>query len=434
MKIILMKRFAIVGLIVCLALNCLTSIFSAEPVYSTQKNFDYHVRGGIGNTLKKLESGEEVRVAYLGGSITAASGYRIKTSKWLQENWSKVKIHEINASVSGTGSMLGVYRIEHDVLQYRPDLLFVEFAVNDGGTPPTSIWRQMEGIIRQTWLANPKTDIVFIYTFCVPFDKALIKGDLPQSASAMEMLADFHHIPSINFMNRVFRMKQEGKLIYTPSGEDKPGVLVFSKDGTHPGDEGHELYLKDIQQAFEAMKNIAPVDHRGELDRFYVKDAIGDAKMYSITESMLKGDWRKLTPKDRFYHFTNQLDEIWTTEEPGASLSFRFKGTEVLLYDIVGPNAGEIQVTIDGVTQQKPVPRFDTYCIVHYSFRITTMLLAQNLDPNIIHEVQLELRGGKPDRSWFAKQGNFPLNELESEKFQGNHLWFGKILVRGELK
>ena len=42
-------------------------------------------RGGLPNVFRKLETGGEVRIAYLGGSITEAAGWRVLSRKWLKE-------------------------------------------------------------------------------------------------------------------------------------------------------------------------------------------------------------------------------------------------------------------------------------------------------------------------------------------------------------
>jgi lysophospholipase L1-like esterase len=60
----------------------------------------------------------------------------------------QLTVTEIVAGLPGTGSNLGACRLERDVLRHRPDLLFVEFAVNDTGSPPERIERSMEGIVR----------------------------------------------------------------------------------------------------------------------------------------------------------------------------------------------------------------------------------------------------------------------------------------------
>ena len=80
--------------------------------------------------------------------------------------------------------------MEHDALRHNPDLLFVEFATNDGRAAPEAIWRSMEGIVRQTWKKNPATDIVFAYTITEAMKQDYLAGTCNRAASAMEQLAD----------------------------------------------------------------------------------------------------------------------------------------------------------------------------------------------------------------------------------------------------
>src|ERR1700722_14407690 len=97
-------------------------------------------RGGLPNFFAKLERGDSVRICYLGGSITAQEGWRPLTLKWFQQQYPGDSISQINAAIGGTGSDLGVLRLRHDALDKKPDLLFVEFAVNDAGAPPEQIY------------------------------------------------------------------------------------------------------------------------------------------------------------------------------------------------------------------------------------------------------------------------------------------------------
>lgn len=108
-------------------------------------------RDGLPNFLSKAaKQGANLKVGYLGGSITAQPGWRPKTLAMFAEMYPQAKFTEINAAIGGTGSDLGVFRLKQDVLDHNPDLLFVEFAVNDGGADPEQVIRCMEGIVRQT--------------------------------------------------------------------------------------------------------------------------------------------------------------------------------------------------------------------------------------------------------------------------------------------
>ncbi len=117
---------------------------------------EVHVRKGVGNFLAKLKAGKPVTVAYFGGSITEMNGWRNMTTDWLRKANPKAEVTEVHAAIGGTGSGLGVFRLGHDALAKNPDLLFVEFATNDGGAPAEAIWRNFDGIVQQTWRKNPK--------------------------------------------------------------------------------------------------------------------------------------------------------------------------------------------------------------------------------------------------------------------------------------
>jgi hypothetical protein len=134
------------------------AVQAAEPLA------ECHARGGLPNVFAKLEKGGEVRVAYLGGSITDAEGWRVLSRQWFAQQYPKAQVQEIRATICGTGAELGACRLTHDVLQFKPDLLFVEFAVNGAGRNEQRVFQTMEGIIRQTWRANPLTDVCFVST------------------------------------------------------------------------------------------------------------------------------------------------------------------------------------------------------------------------------------------------------------------------------
>ena len=125
-------------------------VFAAPAYTGPAQAQEVRARAGVGHFMEKVKAGKEVTVAYLGGSITSMNGWRNLTTDWLRATYPQAKFKEVHAAIGGTGSNLGVFRVAHDALQHNPDLLFVEFATNDGGAQPQAIWRSMEGIVRQT--------------------------------------------------------------------------------------------------------------------------------------------------------------------------------------------------------------------------------------------------------------------------------------------
>ena len=393
-------------------------------------------RGGLGNVFAKLDAGQPVSIAYFGGSITAAGGWRPKTFAWFKQTWPNAKLTEINAAIGGTGSDLGVYRFKHDVLDHHPDLIFVEFAVNDGGAAPENIWRSMEGIVRQTWQQDPAIDLCYVYTFVVGFAGDLGRGLCPRAASADEKLAEYYHIPAINVALRTVELQREGKLVYKtrernsdPVPPATPGIIRFTDyDGVHPTDEGHNVYRDVIVKALEELRP-GSKPGRHELTAPFVADNWVDAKMVPFQPAMFQGDWQQL-PKDNQFvkSFGGRMYDLWQGSKPGSTITVKFKGTAIKFYDLLGPDAGQVLVTVDGQQRPRPVARFDSYCSYH---RLATLVLAEGL-PDGVHEVKIQIHPDQPDRTSVTKIEG-PKPGFDPRKYDGTAIRVGAILLRGEL-
>ena len=91
----------------------------------------------MGNTyrltqkLAAAENGESLTVAYLGGSITEGKNYTTPFSNYLKNTFAKGSFKEINAGLSGTSSVVGLVRSEKQIVEQKPDIIFLEFSVND---------------------------------------------------------------------------------------------------------------------------------------------------------------------------------------------------------------------------------------------------------------------------------------------------------------
>lgn len=398
---------------------------------------EFMPRGGLPNFLGKLGSGGDVRIAYFGGSITAADGWRSQTLKWIQQQFPQAKVFEINAAIGGTGSDLGVFRLRRDVLDHHPDLLFVEFAVNDAGAPPEQIHRCMEGIVRQTWRAFPEADICFAYTIAGNMLETTQSGKLPRSVAAMEQLAEHYRIPSINFGLEVARLEREGKLIFKgtkPTTEAERaalgGKMVFSSDAVHPfSDTGHELYSQAAARAIERLRNSPGKPTAHGLAEPFRPDHWEAAQLVPLKQAFFSSGWILLNPATNgpARSFRNRLPEMWTASQPGETMEFRFRGTAAAIYDLLGPDCGQLRLIFDG-SDKGLKPRFDSFCTYH---RLGMMWIGSGLS-NTTHSVKLAIAPEPLDKPKILAQRNEKMDRLE--RFQGRAWYAGALLLVGELE
>ena len=396
-----------------------------------------HPRKGLPNFFEKANTaGAEVKIGYLGGSITAQPGWRPKTLAYFQQSYPKAKFSEINAAIGGTGSDLGVFRLKQDVLDHKPDLMFVEFAVNDGGASPEQIFRCMEGIVRQTWKTLPECDICFVYTVTEALVPAMLEGKFQRSASAMEKIADFYGIPTIHMGMEVAKLAKEGKLVWKaklPKTEEEKkaleGKFVFAPDSVHPHVEtGHELYLAAIVRSQEPIKAASKTTGAHVLDKPFIATNYEQAKLLPITAATLSKGFSLLDPKtdDFGKRWANRMTTLHKGSQPGETLTFKFKGTRCSIYDIIGPDCGQVNITLDD-QPAKIVPRFDAYCTYH---RLSALVIGSDLEDKV-HTVKIEIDSKQPDKAAIlAKNGN---KIDKPERFDATAFYPGAILLVGEL-
>lgn len=413
----------------------LCAFAAASDDFPLRDATECRARGGLPNVVAKLEAGGPVHIGYLGGSITAQPGWRPKSLAWFQAQYPKAEVSEINAAIGGTGSGLGVFRIDQDVLQYQPDLLFVEFAVNDNGLEPDSIFRSMEGIVRKTWRANPSTDICFVYTIAENMLPTFAEGKFPRTASVFEAIADHYGIPSIHMGYDVAKQTREGTVVFTApqpkTDEEKAaleGKVLFSGDGVHPyPDGGHDLYLAAIARSMAAIGAAGSPGPHG-LVAPIKPDNWENAILVPLDRATLSTGWEKLDPEtvDIAKRFHNRLPDLWRATAPGESITFKFKGTYAAIYDLVGPDCGQVTVQVDGGDPEVR-PRFDAYCTYH---RLASLVVASDL-PDGEHTVTLTIHPDQPDKAKILSQRNEKIDD--PARFDGTAWYAGGIMVLGEL-
>ncbi len=138
-------------------------------VFSTGNN------ARIKEALQKAREGKDVSLAYIGGSVTEGGGYNPNSACYAEVSATAFakkygvdggkNVHFINAGMSGTPSDIGIIRYNRDVVgrlpegSSHPDILFIEFAVNDSGCETKG--GAYEGLIRQALRSGSAVVLVF---------------------------------------------------------------------------------------------------------------------------------------------------------------------------------------------------------------------------------------------------------------------------------
>ncbi len=349
-------------------------------------------RSTLHNSARRFRERGQGRVAFIGGSITEMNGYRPKVCATLQQEFPDTKFDFVNAGISSTCSTTGAFRLAKDVLSKgQIDLLFVEFAVNDdqdANHTPTECMRGMEGIARRALAANPVMDIVFLYTTNPHFVELYQQGNTPQQMEAHETVAQTYGLCSVNFAADVTLRMGAGEFDWKTFG------------GVHPADFGNTLYANSIgsllkgQWAGTGTQRISRAP-KAPMDPF----AYTSASLWGIQKAHLGTGWQihtpdwKTLPGGTRSHY-NQIP-LLTADAPGAELTLHFTGTAVGLYVAAGPDAGQVEYSID----EDPVQLADLYHRfsggLHYP---RTCMLATELTPGH-HHLTLKVADTHHDKS-----------------------------------
>jgi len=418
---------SLIGLIVGLIGTMSTQIVVAQAVENV---LDHpKLRDGLPHFFSRLEAGDSVTIAFLGGSITAAAeGWRDQTITWLQHRFAAATIKQVNAGVGGTGSDLGVFRLKKDVLVHAPDLVYVEFAVNDNGKSQEIVRRAMEGVVRQVRAANPSADICFVYTLTADMAPVLGEGRLTNTIENMERIADHYGLPSVFMGREVIRKFRNNTLVFRGELDEYPGKMVFSKDGVHPYPAtGHRLYTNELTHTMLALQPVGKPTVR-ELPMALDPSNWEDATLVTPDELIQQGHWEQIADSDTILpaylkKAFPQLLRGAADDQPTASITF--EGRAVGLYDIVGPGTGQLAIYIDGQLVEKRT-RFDRYATY---YRPQYFLLPEI--PAGKHTVRFRVLHESIDKVGIL--GDKALAEGERQAYERADVYIGYVMLLGGL-
>ncbi len=400
------------------------------------------VRRGIPNSIEKIKKGEEVTIAFMGGSITQANYcYRLQIASILEKQYPDVRFKWINAGVSGTGTDLGAFRVEEHVLSQKPDLVLLEFAVNGAYT------MGMEGIVRQIIKKSPNTDICLIYAMLGAHLKSYQEGRIPSSVQGLEELAEHYQLPSIHLGMEIADLESKQRLLWKGTKSEAGIRILFSNDGIHPIREGGNLYAAALARGFEKMANTIKVA-QVKIPEPLLSSSWDRAGMY---EPQIIGHfdaaWKcQPTAGSSLRAFTGWFESVMTASKPYAAFNFSFEGDLFGLFDIGGPEVGQLEIWVDGkrvnlkkdrfeglsiynVEESKGdslLNRFNQYCNNRYRGQYDVLRL-----PYGVHNIRMVVSENQCDKANILGEQNQEDVRLNPEKYNQVTIYLGRILLRG---
>lgn len=193
--------------------------------------------------VARLQAGTPQKIVFYGTSLTAAGAWPGQLTKELERRFPGL-VTTANGAKSGEHSRWGAKQLDEKVLAQHPDVVFIEFAVNDAvGRFAITIEesrRNLEGMIDRIRAADAKTDVILQVMNPVI--------DRPVGHAG--------HRPELELYQDVYRQvgKARGLLVidHMPAwtallSSDEKTFRAWVPDGLHPQAKGYaEIVLPEI--------------------------------------------------------------------------------------------------------------------------------------------------------------------------------------------
>lgn len=193
------------------------------------------------NLMKRAANGESLVIGFLGGSITQGSlsstpktCYAYLVYEWWKKSFPNAAFSFVNGGIGGTTSHYGGARAWKDVLCYRPDIVTVDFSVNDDANE--FFEETYEGTLRRL-LAAPSAPAVVVLNNAF-YDTGKNAQDYHNR------IADHYGIPHVSIKDTVYPDVESGKIVRAD----------ITPDNLHPNDKGHRLVADEICKLLDSIK------------------------------------------------------------------------------------------------------------------------------------------------------------------------------------
>ena len=193
------------------------------------------------NLMKRAANGESLVIGFLGGSITQGSlsstpetCYAYLVYEWWKKSFPNAAFSFVNGGIGGTTSHYGGARAWKDVLCYRPDIVTVDFSVNDDANE--FFEETYEGTLRRLLMAPSAPAVIVLNNVFYDTGK--------NAQEYHNRIADHYGIPHVSIKDTIFPDVESGKIVRAD----------ITPDNLHPNDKGHRLVADEICKLLDSIK------------------------------------------------------------------------------------------------------------------------------------------------------------------------------------
>jgi hypothetical protein len=321
----------------------------------------YHVRGGIPNSQYYFQANTvgNQYLFFIGNSVLAGAGlkdpnlrYSAQMVKGFNKYFPAAAIHETR-HLQPYGSWFGLFRCSRGQPVFGEviasgHLAILDFAADDRGADIAQVKTSLEGLVRQIILYRATHSQILVYTLTPEMLQAYRAGTTPEYIRVSEQIAEHYGIPSLNLAQYAAEKIIAGEISFA----------AFSADGVNPTDAGAKIYATAVARFVDALMAAYPIPgkprrHTLPPPLFAETDDNGRIVAYEDQQVKRSGSWKagQASPIGPFRH-------LLIGDTMGATLTLKFKGSEIGLLDVVDKDSADYQYAIDGAPPRKlPAPK-----------------------------------------------------------------------------
>ena len=267
--------------------------------------------GRLKQCMLRGEQKGELTIGFFGGSITQGSlatkeehTYAYRTYQWWKDTFKEADIHYVNGGIGGTSSHFGVARVEEDLLVYQPDVVFLDFSVNDEAN--VFFQETYEGLVRK--ILNWKSKPAVILLNNVYYDTGKNAQDYHNR------IGEHYGVPFVSIKDTLYKEMTAG--VYTRE--------QLTPDGLHPNDKGHELVAKELIKFLETVKEneiVEPLISLSPMPEPLTENSYEAAKRLTIQNSLPILNGFRVDTEEKKGHL-DCFKNGWIGKKEGDTITF----------------------------------------------------------------------------------------------------------------